>query len=72
MLNDPREEWIPIRAGVNEVPLQLDGKTVHPSTLTRWALYGLHGVKLASHKIAGRRYIRRADLARFLDACSGR
>ena len=72
MLSYSRQALIPIRSGVNEVPLQQDGKTIHTSTITRWALYGLGGVELASIKIAGRRYIRRADRARFLEECAGR
>ncbi len=65
MLHYPREELIPIQASINELPLQQDGRPVHPSTIARWALYGLGGVKLASTKLAGRRYVRRADLQEF-------
>jgi Protein of unknown function (DUF1580) len=72
MLNYPREELIPIKSSVTELPLQEGGRPVHPSTITRWALYGLGGVRLATTKIAGRRYVRRDDLHRFLDECSGR
>ena len=67
-----RDELIPIRSNVTELPLQEGGRSIHPSTITRWALYGLGGVKLSSTKVAGRRYVRRDDLQRFLEECSGR
>ena len=72
MLNYPREELIPIRSTVNELPLQQDGRPVHASTVARWALYGLGGIKLPSLKLGGRRYVRRADLQQFLERCAGR
>jgi hypothetical protein len=72
MTNYPREELIPIRSSVIDLPLQQDGRPVHPSTVTRWALYGLGGVKLPSLKLAGRRYVRRVDLQQFLEQCAGR
>jgi hypothetical protein len=72
MTNHPREELIPIRSSVDELPLQQDGRPVHPSTVARWALYGLRGIKLPSMKLAGRRYVRRVDLQRFLEDCAGR
>ncbi len=67
MLNSLPEEWIPIRSVVGELPLQADGRRVHPSTVARWALYGLGGLKLPSVKLAGRRYVRRDDLRHFLE-----
>lgn len=72
MTNYPRSELIPIKAMVEELPLQHDGRAVHPSTVTRWALYGLGGRKLPSLKLAGRRYVRRADLLEFLEKSAGR
>lgn len=72
MLNFARDELIPIQATVNELPLQQHGRPVHPSTVARWALYGVAGVKLPSTKLAGRRYVRRADLQQFLERCAGR
>jgi hypothetical protein len=71
VINYPLEELIPIRAIVNRLPLQEDGQPVHPSTVTRWALYGLRGNTLASIKLAGRRYVRKADLEQFLERCAG-
>lgn len=67
-----REELLPIRSTVDELPVQRDGRPLHPSTIARWALYGLGGIKLHSFKIAGRRYVRRSDLQEFLERCSGR
>ena len=72
MNDDPQEDLIPIRALVNELPRPQDGRLYHPSTLERWALYGLGGIRLASVKVAGRRYVRRCDLDRFIEECAGR
>jgi hypothetical protein len=66
----PRDELIPIRSMVNELPRQQDQRPIHPSTITRWALYGLGGVILPTIKLAGRRYVRRDDLQRFLTQCA--
>jgi hypothetical protein len=71
VIDYPRKELIPIRAIVDRLPLQQDGQPVHPSTVTRWALYGLRGIRLPSVKLAGRRYVRQADLHRFLEQCAG-
>ena len=67
-----KDDQIPIRSVVAHLPLQADGRAIHTSTIVRWCLYGLGGVKLASTKIGGRRYVRTADLARFLEECTGR
>lgn len=67
-----RDDLIPIQSVVNELPFQRDGRPLHPSTVARWALYGLGQVKLPSLKLAGRRYVRRSDLQEFLERCSGR
>jgi hypothetical protein len=72
MMNDLCEDLMPIRATVDELPRRQDGRTVHPSTVARWALCGISGIKLPSTKLAGRRYVRRADLQRFLEQCAGR
>ena len=66
------EDLIPIRSAIRELPLRGDGRPYDPLTIVRWALYGLGGIKLPSTKVAGRRYIRRADLQRFLERCAGR
>lgn len=70
-MNFAREELIPIRSTVDQLPLQQDGRPLHPSTISRWALYGLRGVRLPSFKLAGRRYVRKADLEQFLRQSAG-
>jgi hypothetical protein len=65
-------ELIPVRELVNELPRPDDGRPYDPSTISRWCLYGLGGHKLASIKLAGRRYSTREALRRFLEACAGR
>ena len=72
MVTYPLSELVPIKACVDDLPRQQDGRPMHPSTLTRWALYGLRGHKLSSVKLAGRRYVRRVDLQEFLDRCAAR
>src|SRR5262249_45226514 len=42
-----------------------DGASIHASTLSRWAIRGLGGVRLKSVVSGGRRYIRPADLEAF-------
>jgi hypothetical protein len=72
MMNFPLSELVPVKSCVDELPLQQDGRSVHPSTIARWCLYGLSGRKMPSVKLAGRRYVRRADLEQFLMDCAAR
>jgi hypothetical protein len=65
-------DLIPLRELVDDLPRPNEGKTYHPSTLTRWCLYGLGGNRLESCKIAGRRYSSREAVRRFLEAAAGR
>jgi len=40
--------------------------SLHVSTISRWVIRGVEGLKLPTVAIGGRRYIRRADLLEFL------
>jgi predicted site-specific integrase-resolvase len=40
---------------------------VAPNTLRRWMADGVRGVKLPTLYVGGRRFVRRADAARFLE-----
>ena len=45
----------------------LPGRT-HRSTLHRWCLRGVRGVKLVTVLVGGRRYVAKKDLAAFIEA----
>ena len=47
------------------------GKRPSQSTLCRWALRGLHGIKLESFRVGGRRYTSTEAVLRFLEATQG-
>jgi hypothetical protein len=66
------KDLIPIRSAISELPLKEDGQPYDPSTVVRWALYGLRGVRLTSTKVAGRRYTTKESLRNFLEECAGR
>jgi len=65
-----RTEMIPIRDVVTLPQLMPCGKPLHPSTPTRWAVYGIGGIRLESQKIAGRRYTSPAAVERFIARCA--
>jgi hypothetical protein len=47
------------------------GRTVHPTTLHRWATRGIRGgVKLSSFVLGGRRFTNQTAIRLFLEACS--
>jgi hypothetical protein len=68
--HDPRRldlgDLVPLQALPDELPRTADGRKYHASTVSRWALYGLRGVKLASVKIGGKRFSKREWLRSFL------
>jgi len=70
MLELDVNELIPISAVTQHLPRQADGNAYHPSTATRWALYGLQGRKLRTVKLAGRRFTKEGWLAEFLEGCA--
>jgi len=67
MIDLDREEYIPLRAASKLVPSSREpGKSVHISTLVRWAKEGVRGKRLTTYLIGGSRYTTKADLDRFL------
>ena len=58
------EEYLSIR----EVADQLKK---NPSTVWRWVLHGVRGVKLETNLIGGRRYANRVSISRFLNKLNG-
>jgi hypothetical protein len=46
----------------------LTGLDVHPTTLSRWAVHGVNGIRLVRRRTGGRLTTTRADLERFLAA----
>ncbi len=65
-----RTEMIPIRDVATLPQVTPCGKPLHPSTPTRWAVYGIGGIRLESQKIAGRRYTSPAAVERFIARCA--
>jgi hypothetical protein len=61
---------LPIESVVDLPVLTRVGRTLHRSTPTRWALYGLNGVRLETTKIAGRRFTSLAAVMVFLERCA--
>lgn len=57
---------------VAEVPAYLPpgrgGRRVNSSTVIRWCLRGVRGVRLESVVVGGRRYTDRASIVRFIEA----
>ena len=67
--NDP-DRLFPIGSVVDLPVLTRAGRALHRSTPTRWALYGLNGVRLETTKIAGRRFTSAAAVMVFLERCA--
>ena len=67
MLELDREEYIPLRIAAKLVPsARKPGKSVHISSIVRWAKRGIRGKHLETYLIGGARYTTRAALDRFL------
>lgn len=62
-------DLIPITAVPDHLPCRTGGRRYHPSTVSRWALYGLRGTRLASVRLGGKRFTKTEWLARFLEEC---
>lgn len=69
MLDARLKDLIPITTVPDHLPCRAGGRRYHPSTASRWALYGLHGTRLASVKLGGKRFTKTEWLARFLEEC---
>ncbi len=68
---DPRlRDLIPMASAPDHLPCKARGRPYHASTASRWALYGLHGTKLESVKLGGKRFTKTEWLARFLEECN--
>jgi len=63
-------DCIPIRDVATLPQVTPCGTPLHPSTPSRWAVYGIGGIRLESQKIAGRRYTSLAAVERFLARCA--
>ena len=66
MIDVSRAELIPISDAAAEVP----GRGVHRSTIYRWVIKGINGVKLESVKRGGGRFTSREAIVRFIAANS--
>jgi hypothetical protein len=64
MIDSAAEELISFAEAANEVPRRRRGKKCHVSTIHRWAVTGIKGIKLESI-VGGGRCTSREALARF-------
>ena len=69
MIDLQNETVIPLTEACKHLPHR-DGRPVHASTIFRWALQGLRGIKLESIKIGGSRCTSLQALARFAERLS--
>lgn len=58
------EKLYPVREAVERVT----GTRIHPSTVHRWRLNGLQGVRLETMKVAGRRMCTLSAVREFINA----
>jgi hypothetical protein len=63
MIDRMTETLIPIEQVPDELP-----SNPHPSTVHRWRLRGIAGVKLETLKIGGRRFTSKEAIERFINA----
>lgn len=64
------QRMVPLGSVVELPILTRTGRRLHRSTPTRWALYGVHGIRLETTKVAGRRFTTPAAVAAFLEQCA--
>ena len=62
-MNDLNAKYLTFKQAAQSLPGQ-----PHISTLARWRSRGIHGVKLTTVKIGGRRMVAADELQRFIEA----
>ena len=62
-----RENLVTLSEAARALPSRRKGKSVHPSTLHRWALRGVGGHRLETVRIGGTAYTSREALERFAE-----
>lgn len=71
MIDLATEELLTLSAAVKRLPHGRAGKSIHLSTLHRWAApSGLQGARLETVKVGGIRYTSSEALERFITRCS--
>lgn len=70
-INITDNNLLTLREAVQELPRKRRGRTIHRSTIYRWATTGVHGVRLETVKIGGQLYTTIEALERFTMQCSG-
>jgi hypothetical protein len=71
MIDPLTEEVLTFPQAAKRLPHLQNGRPVHVSTLWRWAMQGLRGVRLETVKIGGARVTSAEALRRFFAALSG-
>ena len=67
MIDLHEESVIPLGEVPSRIPPGRGGRRVNLSTVNRWALRGVGGVRLETVVCGGRRYTDRAAIARFIE-----
>lgn len=67
MIDINREELLTLAQAARRIPSRT-GKGLHVSTVGRWALKGLRGVKLETIQVGGTKYTSKEAVQRFFDA----
>lgn len=68
MIELSEEAAVPVGELPKHIPTARGGRRVNVSTVIRWCLKGVRGVRLESVVVGGRRYTDRAAIARFIAA----
>jgi hypothetical protein len=70
MINLASEKPISLTEAAKLMPAARNGKRCHPSTIFRWAMKGVRGVRLEVLRLGGRLITSREALQRFAEALS--
>jgi hypothetical protein len=70
MIDTASEDLIPVRQVPDEIPSRRPGKRINISTIWRWSMRGVRGVKLETVRIGGGTYASREAIQRFVERLS--
>lgn len=68
MIELGKEDLMPLSTAARRIPGRKPGAGLNPSTLWRWAIRGVKGVKLETLIVGGTRYTSAQALQRFVNA----
>lgn len=68
MIDSRKEQLLTLSAAARDIPNRNSGRGVNVSTVWRWTLRGIRGVKLDTILVGGIRYTSREAMQRFFEA----